>query len=571
MRDERNEYTGQGNDNFNSEDRFTQGTESGELDIAENTQTNSADSTQNSGEGIRVAENNARSELHIDKSRAESENRSEVDEAETEEQETMTDSAEETVGQGDSQGGSGDSGSAKPQQRNVVPFVSANTGGASPQDKKSFWTEKNKKLARRVAAMALSGVLIGAAAGGSFVAVTHFAGGGQSTKVVSSTPTLKTATASGDGSTDTQGLDVSDIASSTMPAIVSITSKSVQEVQNYFDMFGMGGQGQEQETESAGSGIIVGQNDTELLIVTNNHVVEGADTLSVAFVDNEVYEAAVKGTDADNDLAVVAVKLSDISENTMSKIKTIQLGDSDSLQVGQQVVAIGNALGYGQSVTTGIVSAVDRQIEDSSTTLIQTDAAINPGNSGGALLNMQGQLVGINSAKMASTEVEGMGYAIPVSVAQPIMEDLMSRTTREKVSEDKAASIGIQGVDVDSSTAETYGMPEGAYVASVNEGSAAEKAGIKEGMIITKFDGTSVGSMEELKSQLAYYSAGETVKITVSVANDGEYQEKELEITLDSADKISSSGSQDNSQESQQQQSENFQNDFQGFQDGNLW
>lgn len=416
--------------------------------------------------------------------------------------------------------------------------------------------------------MALSGVLIGAAAGGSFVAVTHFAGGGQSTKVVSSTPTLKTATASGDGSTDTQGLDVSDIASSTMPAIVSITSKSVQEVQNYFDMFGMGGHGQEQETESAGSGIIVGQNDTELLIVTNNHVVEGADTLSVAFVDNEVYEAAVKGTDADNDLAVVAVKLSDISEDTMSKIKTIQLGDSDSLQVGQQVVAIGNALGYGQSVTTGIVSAVDRQIEDSSTTLIQTDAAINPGNSGGALLNMQGQLVGINSAKMASTEVEGMGYAIPVSVAQPIMEDLMNRTTREKVSEDKAASIGIQGVDVDSSTAETYGMPEGAYVASVNEGSAAEKAGIKEGMIITKFDGTSVGSMEELKSQLAYYSAGETVKITVSVANDGEYQEKELEITLDSADKISSSGSQESQQ---QQQSENFQNDFQGFQDGNLW
>ncbi|MFR1114430.1 MAG: S1C family serine protease [Blautia sp.] len=288
----------------------------------------------------------------------------------------------------------------------------------------------------------------------------------------------------------------------------------------------------------------------------------------MAFVDNEVYEAAVKGTDADNDLAVVAVKLSDISEDTMSKIKTIQLGDSDSLQVGQQVVAIGNALGYGQSVTTGIVSAVDRQIEDSSTTLIQTDAAINPGNSGGALLNMQGQLVGINSAKMASTEVEGMGYAIPVSVAQPIMEDLMNRTTREKVSEDKAASIGIQGVDVDSSTAETYGMPEGAYVASVNEGSAAEKAGIKEGMIITKFDGTSVGSMEELKSQLAYYSAGETVKITVSVANDGEYQEKELEITLDSADKISSSGSQESQQ---QQQSENFQNDFQGFQDGNLW
>ena len=328
-------------------------------------------------------------------------------------------------------------------------------------------------------------------------------------KVVSSTPTLQTAADTKDGNIKGQSLDVSDIASATMPSIVSITNKSVQEVQNYFDMFGMGGQMQEQEVESAGSGIIVGQNDTELLIVTNNHVVENADTLSVAFVDNEVYEAAIKGTDADNDLAVVAVKLEEISDDTMSEIKAIQLGDSENLQVGEQVVAIGNALGYGQSVTTGIVSAVDRQLDEASCNLIQTDAAINPGNSGGALLNMQGQLVGINSAKLASTEVEGMGYAIPVSVAQPIMEDLMSRTTREKVSEDQASSIGIKGVDVDSETAETYGMPQGAYVAEVNEGSAAEKAGLKEGMIITKFDGTSVKSMSDLKAQLAYYAAGE--------------------------------------------------------------
>lgn len=308
----------------------------------------------------------------------------------------------------------------------------------------------------------------------------------------------------------------------------------------------------------------MGQNDTELLIVTNNHVVEDADTLSVSFIDNSVCEAQVKGTDSDNDLAVVAVKLDDISDDTMSQIKAIQIGDSDNLKVGEQVVAIGNALGYGQSVTTGVVSAVDREIEDSSTPLIQTDAAINPGNSGGALINMSGELVGINSAKLASTEVEGMGYAIPVSVAQPIMENLMNRETREKVSEDQAASIGIEGVDVDSETAQTYGMPQGAYVANVNEGSAAEKAGLKSGMIITKFDGTSVDSMSDLKDQLSYYAAGETVTITVAVADNGEYKEQDLEITLDSADKLDST-------DSQNLQNESFLRNFQGFQDGSLW
>ena len=258
------------------------------------------------------------------------------------------------------------------------------------------------------------------------------------------------------------------------------------------------------------------------------------------------------------------MKLEEISDDTMSEIKAIQLGDSENLQVGEQVVAIGNALGYGQSVTTGIVSAVDRQLDEASCNLIQTDAAINPGNSGGALLNMQGQLVGINSAKLASTEVEGMGYAIPVSVAQPIMEDLMSRTTREKVSEDQASSIGIKGVDVDSETAETYGMPQGAYVAEVNEGSAAEKAGLKEGMIITKFDGTSVKSMSDLKAQLAYYAAGETVNLTVSVADNGEYQEKDLQITLDAADKTEETNSEQEGENS-------FQENFQGFQGDGLW
>lgn len=437
--------------------------------------------------------------------------------------------------------------------------------GKPKKGKKPYLKENHKRLLKRAAALALSGVLLGGAAGVSFVAVNRIAqDSSEAEKVVSSTPTLQTAADTEDGNIKGQSLDVSDIASATMPSIVSITNKSVQEVQNYFDMFGMGGQMQEQEVESAGSGIIVGQNDTELLIVTNNHVVENADTLSVAFVDNEVYEAAIKGTDADNDLAVVAVKLEEISDDTMSEIKAIQLGDSENLQVGEQVVAIGNALGYGQSVTTGIVSAVDRQLDEASCNLIQTDAAINPGNSGGALLNMQGQLVGINSAKLASTEVEGMGYAIPVSVAQPIMEDLMSRTTREKVSEDQASSIGIKGVDVDSETAETYGMPQGAYVAEVNEGSAAEKAGLKEGMIITKFDGTSVKSMSDLKAQLAYYAAGETVNLTVSVADNGEYQEKDLQITLDAADKTEETNSEQEGENS-------FQENFQGFQGDGLW
>ena len=437
--------------------------------------------------------------------------------------------------------------------------------GKPKKGKKPYLKENHKRLLKRAAALALSGVLLGGAAGVSFVAVNRIAqDSSEAEKVVSSTPTLQTAADTKDGNIKGQSLDVSDIASAAMPSIVSITNKSVQEVQNYFDMFGMGGQMQEQEVESAGSGIIVGQNDTELLIVTNNHVVENADTLSVAFVDNEVYEAAIKGTDADNDLAVVAVKLEEISDDTMSEIKAIQLGDSENLQVGDQVVAIGNALGYGQSVTTGIVSAVDRQLDEASCNLIQTDAAINPGNSGGALLNMQGQLVGINSAKLASTEVEGMGYAIPVSVAQPIMEDLMSRTTREKVSEDQASSIGIKGVDVDSETAETYGMPQGAYVAEVNEGSAAEKAGLKEGMIITKFDGTSVKSMSDLKAQLAYYAAGETVNLTVSVADNGEYQEKDLQITLDAADKTEETNSEQEGENS-------FQENFQGFQGDGLW
>lgn len=422
----------------------------------------------------------------------------------------------------------------------------------TPMEPKKPHGKNNKnaaKWAKKIGAVALSAVLFGGVAGGVFTGVTYATGAtakAQATQTESdssqqtTTTKLQTATASTStaSSTSSGSMDVTSIVQSTMPSIVAITNKSVQEVQNYFSMFSRDGGTQEQEVESQGSGIIIGQNDSELLIATNNHVVEGADTLSVCFADDNACEATVKGTDSDNDLAVIAVKLSDISDDTMSQIKIAEIGDSDQLQVGEQVVAIGNALGYGQSVTTGIVSAVNRQLEDSNSEngFIQTDAAINPGNSGGALLNMQGQVIGINSAKLASTEVEGMGYAIPVSTASPIFEDLMNRQTRTKVSSDQAAALGIKGQTVDSSIAEAYGIPQGVYVAEIEQGSAAEKAGITAGSVITKFDDTTIESMDDLKSRLEYYAAGETVDLVVKIADNGSYVEKTLTITLDKVD-----------------------------------
>ena len=333
--------------------------------------------------------------------------------------------------------------------------------------------------------------------------------------------------------------NVADVAEDVMPSIVSITNKSVQEVQDWFSR-----QTYQMESESAGSGIIIGENDTELLICTNNHVVEDSDTLTVTFIDDESYEAQVKGTDKENDLAVVAVKLDDISDDTRSKIKIAKYGDSDSLRVGEQVVAIGNALGYGQSVTTGIVSALNRDItasedgsEASATTyqdLIQTDAAINPGNSGGALLNMNGEVIGINSAKASESGVEGMGYAIPISKAMPILENLMSKQTRSKVDEDKIGYLGINGQGVSDQAVQLYNVPAGVYVTKVQSGSPADEAGLREGDIITKFDGTEVSDMSDLQERLQYYSAGETVELTIQTNKDGAYAEKTLEITLGS-------------------------------------
>ena len=322
---------------------------------------------------------------------------------------------------------------------------------------------------------------------------------------------------------------VAAIADAAMPTLVAITNQSVQEMMNWF------GQSQAYESQSSGSGIIIGQTDTELLIVTNNHVVDGAQTLSVGFIDETAAKAQVKGTDAEHDIAVISVNLSDLSADTLSQIKVIQVGSSADLQVGEQVVAIGNALGYGQSVTTGIVSALNRPvtIDGVTNTLIQTDAAINPGNSGGALLNMSGQLVGINSAKYSDTTVEGMGYAIPVDDVTDIIESLMNRTARtQKAPEGQQGFLGITGQDVTSEISEAYGMPKGVYITSVEEDSAAEKAGLQKGDIITKFDGTSVSSLSGLQELISYYSSGETVEITYSAVSDGQYTEQTAEVTL---------------------------------------
>ncbi|MFT3984400.1 MAG: trypsin-like peptidase domain-containing protein [Lachnospiraceae bacterium] len=348
---------------------------------------------------------------------------------------------------------------------------------------------------------------------------------------------------------------VADVASGAMPSIVSITNKSVQEVQM---MFGMGTQ--EYESESLGSGIIVGKNDTELLIVTNNHVIEGANTLSVSFIDNEVYEATLKGADSENDLAVIAVKLADVKESTLGQIEVAVLGDSSELVIGEPVVAIGNALGYGQSVTTGIVSALDREInmDNLSSKLIQTDAAINPGNSGGALLNMKGEVIGINSAKFASSQVEGMGYSIPISTAMPIIEDLMSRETRELVDESDASYLGITGLSVTSQVSETYGIPEGIYISEVYTDTPAQAAGLQKGDVVKKFDGISVTSITELQERLQYYKAGETVEMLIERADNGEYKEMTLTVTLGSRadanlEESDQSSSEDSSQEGPQE------------------
>lgn len=343
---------------------------------------------------------------------------------------------------------------------------------------------------------------------------------GKSTKSVDST----TISTHSDSTVDS---DIATIAKNSMPSVVSITNLGVEQVQDFF------GGIREKEITSAGSGIIIAQTDDELLIVTNNHVVEGYESLTVSFIDEESVEANVKGTDANKDLAVIAVNLSDVKESTLDEIAVAQLGDSSKLQVGEPTIAIGNALGYGQSVTSGIVSATERTLDGYEGNLIQTDAAINPGNSGGALLNANGEVIGINVAKVSDSTVEGMGYAIPSSDASDIIQELMNQKTKKKVDEAKQGFIGIQGYDVDENSSQMYNLPMGVYVAEVESGSPAKKAGITKGCIIVKFGGSTIENMEDLQGELQYYEAGEKVEVTISQpAANGEYKESTVELTL---------------------------------------
>ena len=428
--------------------------------------------------------------------------------------------------------------------------------------------DKIRKIAKKGLTFSLCAVLAGGLAAGSFEGVNKLAGWSGATTVEAASnkdeTTLtyaksekkdadasdsKSDTGKDTGSTAKGNLDVSEIASEALPSIVSITTKSVQEVQNYFGMYGMYGyapQQQEQEVEGSGSGIIVGKNDDELLIATNYHVVEGADTLSVAFTDGNAVEASVKGFDEERDLAVVSVSLDDVEDDTMDAVSIANIGSSDDLKVGEQVVAIGNALGYGQSVTTGIVSAKNRRMDSDNNTvtdgsddssdgvnLIQTDAAINPGNSGGALLNMEGEVVGINSAKLASTEVEGMGYAIAISDVTDILQNLMNETSRDKLDDSEHGVLGIEGSSVSSEAVQMYGIPAGVFVKKVTEGGAADKAGLKANSVITEFNGKAVSSIDQLSEYLSYYEPDEEVELTVQVPHGTSYKEETVKVTLD--------------------------------------
>ena len=393
--------------------------------------------------------------------------------------------------------------------------------------------KKNRKVPKPVK-LVCAGVAFGLVA-----SVTFQTGNYVGTKVFGTTTTngktAKTAqTVDGakltTSSSSTGTSDVATIAKNAMPSIVSITNMSVQEVQSFF------GGTQQQESTSVGSGIIIGQTDSELLILTNNHVVEGNEKLTVSFVDNESVEANVKGTDSTKDLAVVAVKISDVKDSTMDEIAVATMGDSSKLEVGEQVVAIGNALGYGQSVTSGIVSATERTLDGyEGGTLIQTDAAINPGNSGGALLNSNGEVIGINTAKVATDSVEGMGFAIPISDASDTIQNLMNQETKTKVSEAEQGYLGIQGVDVSDESAKMYNMPTGVYISDVVKNGGAQQAGLTKGSVITGLEGTTISDMNSLKEQLQYYRVGDKVKVTVQVpGNNGEYTEKTVEVTLGS-------------------------------------
>lgn len=407
------------------------------------------------------------------------------------------------------------------------------------REKKPMTT--GKKWVTVVAMALVFGLIAGGTMFGVNAAGNYLAGNDSSSDQVGQTQTTSSDSNSSSSDGGGQGT-VAEVAKNAMPSVVTISTMSVEEMRSFF------GGTQQYEVEGAGTGVIVGENDTELLIATNNHVVEGATSLSVGFIDEESAAGEVKGTDVNNDLAVVSVKLSDIPEDTMNQIKIATVGDSDDLQLGDQVVAIGNALGYGQSVTSGYVSALDRDLtltDQSGTTinstgLIQTDAAINEGNSGGALLNMKGELIGINEAKSSSTStgaaVDNIGFAIPIDKAEESLQQLMNLKTREKVDASQASYLGIRGEDVSAEASELYGIPTGAVITEIVENGPADQAGVKKGDILTELDGRSISSMAQLQDVLQYYAAGETVDLVVQRSDNGEYQAQTLSITLGSAD-----------------------------------
>lgn len=415
-----------------------------------------------------------------------------------------------------------------------------------------------KKAGATIALAVIFGLVAAVVFQAANFAADRFLNTGKSSVQIKTTDSVDLQETASDDSTadkvlsDSENGTVAAVAQASMPSVVAITTVSVQEIPSFF-----GYSSHQYKSASTGSGIIVGDNDDELLIATNNHVVDGATTLSVCFIGDDVanaetetvnagdngdlnvedaVSAKIKGTDADNDLAVVAVKKSDIPEDTLNQIKIAQIGSSDDLAVGQQVVAIGNALGYGQSVTSGWISALNRTISTddgtNSTGLIQTDAAINPGNSGGALLNMKGELIGINSAKYADSAVEGMGYAIPISKAKPILEELMNRETREKVDSSKKGYLGVSLANLTTEAVEMYNMPTGAFVRSVEDDSPAQEAGICKGDIIVKFDGQKVSDGDDLLDKLQYYKSGEKIEAVIARATNGEYEENTIELTL---------------------------------------
>lgn len=400
--------------------------------------------------------------------------------------------------------------------------------------------KKPKKLTKVIAVIGLA-IIFGIVSSGVFLSTSYIG-----TNILglnkSSNSDVKTTTTAVTKSSSVVTSDVSSIVNDVMPSVVAITNMSVQEVQNFW------GQTSQYQSESCGTGIIIAKTDNELLIVTNNHVIADNESLTVTFDDDTSVDADVKGTDSEHDLAVIAVPLDQISSETMEKIAVATLGDSTALQVGEPAIAIGNAMGYGQSVTTGVISAVNREstttneqtgeTEETGVKLIQTDAAINPGNSGGPLVNANGEVIGINSSKLASTTVEGMGYAIPISDVSDIIDNLMNQETKHKVSEEKKGYLGVKGYDVTEESAEKYNMPTGVYVAEIVKGGGAEEAGITKGNVITALNGTTVNSMEELQKELGYYESGKTVSVTIQVPeNNGEWTEKTVDVKLGKSSK----------------------------------